>query len=83
MAFLEMDIKKSGLACKNDLGGLRGLLKNTIGSFSLEKSQLICAMRSRKTVMSGFFNSNRINLASTSSWVRRRGCGSRSNCDGV
>lgn len=83
IALFEIDIKKSGLACRNDLGGLRGVLKKTIGSFSFEKSQFTWAMRSRNAVTSGFFSSNRSNLDRTSSWVRRFGCGSRNSCDGV
>lgn len=81
--FFDIEMRKSGLTCKNAFGGLLGVLRKTIGSFSFDRSQLMLAMRSKNAVTSGRLSSDLINLASVSSCVNRRGCGSRNNCDGV
>lgn len=83
MADFEIDTNTSGLTCRNDRGGLRGGLKNTIGSLSVENSHVTLTIRSKNAVKSGRFNSPRINLRTVSSCDKRCGCGSRINCDGV
>lgn len=54
---LDIDTNTSGLICKNERGGIRGVPRKTIGSLSLVNSHVMLTMRSRNAVKSGFFSS--------------------------